>query len=245
MACVNQTRPHCVNQMGKRQSKPLAAWHGWGKACVRHGMCELAFREACSCFEMLVFKTSIVLYQIAQYIFILHVLLISISVTQQISVTLQNYNLMHMCRFFPFLLQPQYLVFRKISTSFRFNSHKHVNSCLPWYFDVFRFDVANTKCLAIRSSETRTICVVAFSCSCILTLLYNCSPICWCKLQLIKLLFLPPSSYISLCFPENSHKKFLVEPILTGDEEFCRTLIDVLWNRPRIHGTYFLKCSQQ
>jgi hypothetical protein len=30
MACVNQTRPHCVNQMGKTQSKPLAE---------RHGMC--------------------------------------------------------------------------------------------------------------------------------------------------------------------------------------------------------------
>jgi hypothetical protein len=68
MACVNQTRPHCVNQMGKSQSKPLAAWHGNGMACVnqtqphcvnqmgksqskplvaRHGMCELAFRAHC------------------------------------------------------------------------------------------------------------------------------------------------------------------------------------------------------
>jgi hypothetical protein len=28
MTCVNQTRPHCVNHMGKTQSKPLAAWHG-------------------------------------------------------------------------------------------------------------------------------------------------------------------------------------------------------------------------
>jgi hypothetical protein len=28
MACVNQTRPHFVNQMGKRQSKPLAERHG-------------------------------------------------------------------------------------------------------------------------------------------------------------------------------------------------------------------------
>jgi hypothetical protein len=26
--CVNQTRPHCVNQMGKTQSKPLAERHG-------------------------------------------------------------------------------------------------------------------------------------------------------------------------------------------------------------------------
>jgi hypothetical protein len=33
-ACVNQTRSHCVNQMGKTQSKPLAE---------RHGMCESAF----------------------------------------------------------------------------------------------------------------------------------------------------------------------------------------------------------
>jgi hypothetical protein len=32
---VNQTRPPCVNQMGKTHSKPLAAW-------VRHAMCELA-----------------------------------------------------------------------------------------------------------------------------------------------------------------------------------------------------------
>jgi len=28
MASVNQTRPHCVNQMGKSHSKPLAARHG-------------------------------------------------------------------------------------------------------------------------------------------------------------------------------------------------------------------------
>jgi hypothetical protein len=45
MACVNQTRPHCVNQMGKTQSKPLAAWHGRGTAWERHGMCELALNE--------------------------------------------------------------------------------------------------------------------------------------------------------------------------------------------------------
>ena len=30
MASVNQTRPHCVNQMGKARSKPLAARHGHG-----------------------------------------------------------------------------------------------------------------------------------------------------------------------------------------------------------------------
>jgi hypothetical protein len=37
MACVNQTRPHCVNQMGKTQSKPLVAQHGRGTALARHG----------------------------------------------------------------------------------------------------------------------------------------------------------------------------------------------------------------
>jgi len=44
MASVNQTRPHCVNQMGKTYSKPLAARHGRGTACARHAMCESAFR---------------------------------------------------------------------------------------------------------------------------------------------------------------------------------------------------------
>jgi hypothetical protein len=33
MANVNQSQPHCVNQMGKTHSKPLAARHGRG----RHG----------------------------------------------------------------------------------------------------------------------------------------------------------------------------------------------------------------
>jgi hypothetical protein len=40
MACVNQTRPHYVNQMGKTQSKALAERHGKGTAGERHGMCE-------------------------------------------------------------------------------------------------------------------------------------------------------------------------------------------------------------
>jgi len=30
IASVNQTRPHCVNQMGKTHSKPLVARHGTG-----------------------------------------------------------------------------------------------------------------------------------------------------------------------------------------------------------------------
>ena len=33
MASVNQTRTHCVNQMVKTHSKPLAARHGRGTAC--------------------------------------------------------------------------------------------------------------------------------------------------------------------------------------------------------------------
>jgi hypothetical protein len=44
MAYVHQTRPHCVNQMGKTQSKPLGARHGRGMAWERHAMCELALR---------------------------------------------------------------------------------------------------------------------------------------------------------------------------------------------------------
>ena len=42
MASVNQTRPHCVNQMGKTHSKHLAARHGRGTAWARHFMCESA-----------------------------------------------------------------------------------------------------------------------------------------------------------------------------------------------------------
>jgi hypothetical protein len=34
MACVNQTRPHCVNHMGKTQSKALAERHGNGLVYV-------------------------------------------------------------------------------------------------------------------------------------------------------------------------------------------------------------------
>jgi hypothetical protein len=44
IVCVNQTRPHCVNQMGKSQSKPLAERHGRGTAWERHGMCDSALR---------------------------------------------------------------------------------------------------------------------------------------------------------------------------------------------------------
>jgi hypothetical protein len=44
MGCVNQTQVHCVNQMGKTQSKPLEAQHGRRTAWEQHGMCELAFK---------------------------------------------------------------------------------------------------------------------------------------------------------------------------------------------------------
>ena len=46
MASVNQTRPHCVNQMGKAHTKPLAARHGRGTAWARHVMGESAFTLA-------------------------------------------------------------------------------------------------------------------------------------------------------------------------------------------------------
>jgi hypothetical protein len=37
MACVNQTMLHCVNQMGKTQSKPLVEQHARGPAWARRG----------------------------------------------------------------------------------------------------------------------------------------------------------------------------------------------------------------
>jgi len=50
MACVNETRWHCVNQMGKTQSKTLAARHGRERAW---NVCELAFsRSAWDCLRI-------------------------------------------------------------------------------------------------------------------------------------------------------------------------------------------------
>jgi hypothetical protein len=46
MTSVNQTRPHCVNQIGKTHSKPLAARQGRGTAWARHAMCESALTES-------------------------------------------------------------------------------------------------------------------------------------------------------------------------------------------------------
>jgi hypothetical protein len=37
MACVNQTRPHGVNQMERTQFKPLEARHGRGTVWARYG----------------------------------------------------------------------------------------------------------------------------------------------------------------------------------------------------------------
>jgi hypothetical protein len=37
MACVNQTRPHYGNQMGKTQSNDLTERHGRGTAWEQHG----------------------------------------------------------------------------------------------------------------------------------------------------------------------------------------------------------------
>jgi hypothetical protein len=45
MTCVNQTRTHCVNQMGKTQAKPLAE---------RHGICESALRLTQMVFKCLI-----------------------------------------------------------------------------------------------------------------------------------------------------------------------------------------------
>jgi hypothetical protein len=52
MACVNQTRPHCVSQMERTQSIPLAAWHGRGTAWARHGICKLDFKLCHSIFNV-------------------------------------------------------------------------------------------------------------------------------------------------------------------------------------------------
>ena len=47
MASVNQTRPHCVNQMGKTHYKTLSARHGRGTAWAWHAVSESAFRKPC------------------------------------------------------------------------------------------------------------------------------------------------------------------------------------------------------
>ena len=50
MASVNQTRPHCVNQMEKTHSKPLAARHGHGMLCVNRPLeSRVALSLSCMC----------------------------------------------------------------------------------------------------------------------------------------------------------------------------------------------------
>jgi hypothetical protein len=56
MACVNQTRRHCVKHMRKVQAKHLAERLGRGTAWERHGMCESGLRvvgswSAVSCWQ--------------------------------------------------------------------------------------------------------------------------------------------------------------------------------------------------
>ena len=54
VASVNQTRPYCVNQMGKTHSKPLAVLHGRGTAWVRHAHGILCVnRHLCGHFQRL------------------------------------------------------------------------------------------------------------------------------------------------------------------------------------------------
>ena len=53
IASVNQTWPHCVNQMGKTHFKALAAQHGRGPARARHAMCESAFRVLRTIYDLL------------------------------------------------------------------------------------------------------------------------------------------------------------------------------------------------
>ena len=54
MTSVNQTLPHCVNQMGKTHSKPLAARYGRGMACARHGNGVLCVNRPLQCTRRLV-----------------------------------------------------------------------------------------------------------------------------------------------------------------------------------------------
>jgi hypothetical protein len=43
MESVNQTQPHCVNQIGKTHSKPLATRHGHGMLCVNRPLGSTVF----------------------------------------------------------------------------------------------------------------------------------------------------------------------------------------------------------
>jgi hypothetical protein len=49
MASVNQTQPHCVNQMEKTHSKPLAVGDGRGTAWALHGRGMLCVNRPLDC----------------------------------------------------------------------------------------------------------------------------------------------------------------------------------------------------
>ena len=64
MANVNQTRLHCVNQMGKTHSKILAVRHGRGTAWARHSNVNRPLLDGvpCSCLAGWPHKPAVVLY---------------------------------------------------------------------------------------------------------------------------------------------------------------------------------------
>jgi hypothetical protein len=59
MTHVDQTRPHCVNQMVNTHSKPLAARHGKGTAWERHGKGKIYVNKLLSCSNLVYSLTAI------------------------------------------------------------------------------------------------------------------------------------------------------------------------------------------
>jgi hypothetical protein len=53
MVCVDQTRPHCVNQIGKTQYKALAERHGNGMVCVNQPIMVVEFLDLLSGYKLL------------------------------------------------------------------------------------------------------------------------------------------------------------------------------------------------
>jgi hypothetical protein len=70
MASVNQTRSHCVYQMGKTHSKPSAARRGRGTAWAWHAICESAFSVPLCCHRQ-AYKTS---GEMCLYVLTFHIL---------------------------------------------------------------------------------------------------------------------------------------------------------------------------
>jgi hypothetical protein len=67
MVSVNQTRPHCVNQMGKTHSKPLAARHGRGTAWAWNVMCESALNVIEIYDFCAIYATYLILYMVKEF----------------------------------------------------------------------------------------------------------------------------------------------------------------------------------